>query len=101
MGERIRLGPAEEIADNDFKVYELEAVDVVVYRLGDAYYAISPFCPHAGVNLARGQADRGIITCPGHGLRFDIVTGSCLDMPDLVLGRFDLILEDDNLYVQF
>lgn len=101
MGSTIRLGPAAEIADDDFKVYELDAIDVVVYRVGDAYYAISPFCPHAGVNLSRGKAENGIITCPGHGLRFDVTTGRCLDTPDLTLGRFDLILDNDILFVQF
>lgn len=101
MGERVRLGPADEIPDGDFKVYQLEAIDVVVYRLGDSYYAISPFCPHAGANLSRGEATKGIITCPGHGLRFDVTTGQCLDMPDLVLGRFELMVGNNELFVKF
>jgi nitrite reductase/ring-hydroxylating ferredoxin subunit len=101
MGERIKLGPTDEIPDNDFKVYPLEAIDVAVYRLGNDFYAISPFCPHSGANLSRGEADHGIITCPGHGLRFDVTTGRCLDMPELVLGRFEVAVENSDLYVIF
>ena len=35
-------------------------------------------CPHAGQSLMHGSISRGVVTCPGHGLRFDLVDGHCL-----------------------
>ncbi len=101
MGQKVRLGPAREVPVNDFIVYQLDAIDVVVYRIGEAFYAISSYCPHAGINISRGPLQDGIITCPGHGLRFDVTTGACLDMPELSLTRFAVSVEDGWLYVTF
>jgi 3-phenylpropionate/trans-cinnamate dioxygenase ferredoxin subunit len=101
MNERVRLGPAAEIPDNDFTVYQLDAVDVVVYKIAGKYYAIGNYCPHAGQSLSRGPLDGTVITCPGHGLRFDVITGKCLDIDYLALARFDLELVDGDLYVIF
>lgn len=36
-------------------------------------------CPHAGKLLAGGTVQGGVIRCPGHGLRFDLRSGRCLD----------------------
>lgn len=101
MGTRVRLGPKNEIPENDFKVYQLDAVDVVVYNVAGTFYAVGNYCPHAGVALSRGPLDGTIITCPGHGLRFDVTTGKCLDMEFLFLTRFELDDDGGDLYVRF
>lgn len=101
MGARIRLGSVTDIPDNDFRVFNLEAIDVVVYRIENRFYAVSPLCPHAGVNLARGPLDRTVVTCPGHGLRFDVTTGRCLDRDDLMLTRFSVVADGGEVYVEF
>lgn len=36
-------------------------------------------CPHAGQSLLRGTIASGAIRCPGHGLRFDLSDGHCLE----------------------
>ena len=32
-------------------------------------------CPHKGVSLGRGEVEEGVVTCPAHGSRFDLLTG--------------------------
>jgi nitrite reductase/ring-hydroxylating ferredoxin subunit len=32
-------------------------------------------CPHQGAPLGRGEIEDGVVTCPAHGSRFDILTG--------------------------
>ncbi len=32
-------------------------------------------CPHQGAPLGRGEIEEGVVTCPAHGSRFDILTG--------------------------
>lgn len=101
MGSRIKLGSTSEIPDNDFKVFQLDVIDIIVYKVNGEFHAISPYCPHAGANLGRGPIDKKIITCPGHGYRFDVTTGRCLDDPDLNLAKFVLEIENNILYVLF
>ena len=101
MGARVRLGPKHAIPENDFRVFQLDAIDVVVYNVMGKFYGVGNYCPHAGVALSRGPLDGTIITCPGHGLRFDVVTGDCLDMEFLKLTRFEIEVVGDDLYVTF
>lgn len=37
-----------------------------------------PICPHRGIPLDGLTPKDGIVTCPGHGLCFDVLTGQCV-----------------------
>lgn len=101
MGRRIELGLASAIPRNDFRVFPLEAIDVVVYNVEGVFYAVSNYCPHQGVVISRGPLQGKIVTCPGHGYQFDVTTGQCLTDPELGLARFVLEREGDTLYLTF
>lgn len=51
----------------------------LVYRLGEAIFAISNRCTHAGMVLDRAQVQAvgadAIVTCPAHGSRFGLSDG--------------------------
>jgi nitrite reductase/ring-hydroxylating ferredoxin subunit len=101
MSKLIELGPASEIPDGDSIVYNLDAIDVAVYNIEGKYYAIGVNCPHAGVVITKGIIEGSIITCPGHGYKFDIATGKCLDDNELRLAKFDLKISHGILFVSF
>ena len=41
-------------------------------------FALDNSCPHQGAALAGGKLDGALLSCPAHGLRFDIGTGQCV-----------------------
>ncbi|MBK6613792.1 Rieske 2Fe-2S domain-containing protein [Ottowia sp.] len=47
-------------------------LDLAVFRIGDAVYAIDDSCPHAGASLSNGKLQGTRVTCPAHGLKFDL-----------------------------
>lgn len=47
-------------------------LDLAVFRVGDAVYAIEDSCPHAGGSLANGKVEGKRVTCPVHGLKFNL-----------------------------
>jgi 3-phenylpropionate/trans-cinnamate dioxygenase ferredoxin subunit len=47
--------------------------DLALFRIGDEVYAIDDGCPHAGASLGNARRDGTRITCPAHGLKFDLV----------------------------
>jgi nitrite reductase/ring-hydroxylating ferredoxin subunit len=47
-------------------------LDLAVFRLGDAVYAIDDSCPHAGGSLSNGKLLGTRVTCPVHGLKFNL-----------------------------
>ncbi len=54
---------------------------IAVFRAGDGFYAIDDTCTHAGGSLSEGTQEGGVVTCPMHGARFDIKTGTVLGPP--------------------
>ena len=47
-------------------------LDLAVFRIGDAVYAIDDSCPHAGGSLSNGKLQGTRVTCPVHGLKFNL-----------------------------
>jgi nitrite reductase/ring-hydroxylating ferredoxin subunit len=58
---------------------EVGGQPALVYRLGEAIFAISNRCTHAGMVLDRAQVQAtgadAILTCPAHGSRFTLSDG--------------------------
>jgi nitrite reductase/ring-hydroxylating ferredoxin subunit len=54
---------------------------LALFNLGGTYYAIDDTCPHRGGPLSEGEIAGSEVTCPWHGARFDVTTGSNLCPP--------------------
>jgi nitrite reductase/ring-hydroxylating ferredoxin subunit len=58
---------------------EVGGQPALVYRLGEAIFAISNRCTHAGMVLDRAQVGEvgadAMLTCPAHGSRFSVSDG--------------------------
>ena len=48
---------------------------VALFNVDGTIYAIDDTCPHAGGSLGTSKLDGTIVTCRGHGMRFDVTTG--------------------------
>jgi len=64
-----------------FRTEDTPVGPVAVFRVAGRLHAIADRCPHAGAALSAGEADAGVLTCPGHGSRFDVRTGERLRGP--------------------
>ena len=67
-------------SQSDFPVgesRELVAADriVAVFNVDGTLHAMDGSCPHQGGPLGKGELDGCILTCPWHGLRFDVRDG--------------------------
>ena len=73
--------------DPDFPVgVEVNGQKLGLFLLGDEVHALEDVCPHAYALLSQGFQEDGVIECPLHAARFDIVTGKCL----IEIGQRDL-----------
>lgn len=85
VGPDLRPVKWVEMAENEFRVQELQPGDVrlvhfrgqpvAVYNIGGQFYATQAKCTHAGGPLSQGTLAEKIITCPWHGAKFDVTTG--------------------------
>ncbi len=54
---------------------------IAVAKTGGVHYALANTCPHAGGPLGDGKLSGTIVTCPYHGWKFDVTTGTCTTQP--------------------
>lgn len=71
----------DDLVDRQPQRVDVEGQPVLLYREGDAVYAISAVCAHAGGPLEEGDVADGCVECPWHNSVFDLRTGSVVHGP--------------------
>lgn len=74
-GELHFLGRAADVPMFEGRSVVVAGRRIAVFRTHDGLHAIDGACPHAGGPLADGIVADRCVTCPLHGLRFDLTTG--------------------------
>jgi 3-phenylpropionate/trans-cinnamate dioxygenase ferredoxin component len=65
------------------KVVRIAGRDIALFSVDGQVHAIDDACPHAGVSLGSGKLRGNVVTCRGHGFRYDVTTGSCITIAGL------------------
>jgi nitrite reductase/ring-hydroxylating ferredoxin subunit len=68
----------DELPDGGVKGVKVGEQHIAVYRLNGQVHATSDVCTHEFALLSGGWVEDGVIECPLHGARFNIVDGRCL-----------------------
>jgi len=63
------------------KQVTLNGKAIGLFNVGGTVYAIDDTCPHRGGPLWEGEVQGTEVSCPWHGARFDVTTGSHLSPP--------------------
>ena len=76
-----KVATVDEIPPGGRKSVVVDDRVVLVFRIGNDYYAVEDVCSHDGQPLTDGPLVNGAVECPRHGARFDVKTGRPLCMP--------------------
>ena len=90
------IGPVSDFPPGAQKVVKVRSIELGVFNVGGEFYALPNICPHQYGPLCTGpvggmmtcnagtgwrfqwQREGEILTCPWHGMEFDLKTGQCL-----------------------
>jgi nitrite reductase/ring-hydroxylating ferredoxin subunit len=75
------VADVKDILPGGMKAYRVEGKDIVLYNDGSRIYAFDRKCGHMSAPLEMGTANGHIVTCPLHGVQFDVSTGTALSGP--------------------
>ena len=79
----------------------VDDIPALAVRLGDDYFVIEDVCSHDGQPLTDGPIEDCAITCPRHGAKFDLKTGSALCMPATKgIRTFETEIRDGAVWAQ-
>jgi len=62
-------------------------------------YAIDDGCLHHGVSLGTSECDGKIVTCRGHGWKYDVTTGFTLNVPGYGVAAYPVKVVDGKIMV--
>lgn len=117
VADRISLGSVEKFPEGEGVSVDIEEfpVPLAVFNLGDQFRALPDRCPHKGAPLSRtgttpktdnpggtrGKLDpeAGTVSCPWHGLEFDLETGNC-PATSYQTRAFDVVVEDGEVLLE-
>jgi nitrite reductase/ring-hydroxylating ferredoxin subunit len=88
-----------DVGPGDIVAVEVDGVQMIVGRDGEAYFAAQRRCLHRGGDLADGIVSRGHVVCPQHGWRFSTATGCAADAPEFCLVTFAVRVVGDQIEV--
>lgn len=96
----IKIAKVNDFEDKHIKSYTIMGKKVGVVRESDGnFYAIEVGCKHQGADLTEGKIEGSIATCPRHQWKYDLVSGKCINHESPELRRYDLKIEDENIFI--
>lgn len=81
MGEFVRVAGSGEVQPGHGIVAEVMGKTLAVFNVDGTFHAIDNTCVHRGGPLGEGDVEGSIVTCPWHGWKFDVTTGTCQANP--------------------
>lgn len=94
--EVARLDQIQPGAGSRFTIAETE---MAIFNVDGKICAISDTCPHAGGSLGMGKLDGRIVTCPVHGMKFDVTTGCFAGTSDYAVASYPVKVVDGEIVV--
>jgi nitrite reductase/ring-hydroxylating ferredoxin subunit len=109
------VGPASDFPIGSHKIVTVRNVEIGIFNVAGTLHALPNACPHQYGPLARGTLggemscnkttgwkfqwgrDGEILTCPWHGLEFEISTGRCLAPPKYSVRVFPIRVVDGEV----
>jgi len=91
---------AEQLSEGEGLTVDVQGAEYALFRVEDAFYALDAACPHEGAQLADGDVDDGVVTCPWHGWTFNACNGCSLDPPGNDVTSYETLIEDGNVFIK-
>jgi cytochrome P450/nitrite reductase/ring-hydroxylating ferredoxin subunit len=99
MKERVSIADVASLPDDSPAAARVGDVDLVLIKHAGAVAVFQGRCPHQGVLLAEGTVEGGVLTCRGHGWRFDCASGVKVGEPQVCLKKFSALVERGQVWV--
>ena len=101
MADFTRLAPVDHIPPGTGAPFTRVDKDIAIFNVDGAICAIADTCPHAGGSLGMGKLDGKIVTCPVHGMKFDVTTGCFAGTSDFGVASYPAKVVDGEIVVAF
>lgn len=98
--KRVTVARADEIADGERKIVQVDGVSIGVFHLGENFYALRNSCLHRGGPVCTGPLIGKVLECPWHGFQYNVTTGELIIDPKSKLDTYMVHEENGELQLE-
>ena len=92
--------PDAELDDNQSRAITLDGQRILICRAGGTLYAVENRCTHQEAELEGGRIRGCFISCPLHGVRFNLETGEPMgELTRTPVQTFAVSEEEDSILI--
>lgn len=99
MAEFVKVCKKQDIPAGAGRTVDVKGKPVALFNVDGSYYAISDTCLHRGGPLGEGELEGKTVTCPWHGWRYDVTTGVNELNPSVIVDKYEVKIEGEDLLV--
>lgn len=100
MGERVKVCGVGDLTPGSGMMAEAGGKQVAVFNVDGEFHAMGGECTHQGGPLGEGELEGSVVTCPWHGARFDVTTGTVKAFPaPTSVESYPVTVEGDEVWV--
>jgi nitrite reductase/ring-hydroxylating ferredoxin subunit len=99
MANFVEVGRVEQLPPGNGTVVRVEGKDVAIFNVDGTIYAMDDSCRHQGLSLGTSKLEGKIVTCRGHGWKYDVTTGSTLASPGFGVAAYPVKVVDGKIMV--
>jgi 3-phenylpropionate/trans-cinnamate dioxygenase ferredoxin subunit len=99
MADFIEVTGLEQIRPGAGSRFIVLDKEMAIFNVDGKICAISDHCPHAGGSLGLGKLDGKIVTCPVHGMKFDVTNGCFAGTPHFGVPSYPVNVADGKILV--
>jgi 3-phenylpropionate/trans-cinnamate dioxygenase ferredoxin subunit len=99
MASFVEVGRAEQLPPGNGTVVRIDGQDVAIFNVDGTIYAIDDSCRHQGLSLGTSKLEGKVVTCRGHGWKYDVTTGSTLVSPGYGVAAYPVKVVDGKIMV--
>jgi 3-phenylpropionate/trans-cinnamate dioxygenase ferredoxin subunit len=99
MTEFIEAARSDELPPGRGMSVTVAGRDVALFNVEGTIYAIDDSCLHQGSSLGMSELRGKVVTCRGHGWRYDVTTGGILHAPGVGVDTYPVQVVDGKIIV--
>ncbi len=99
MADFVKVCKIDNIPVGAGRTVDVKGKPVAVFNVDGNFFAISDTCLHRGGPLGEGELEGKVVTCPWHAWRYDVTTGVNEMNPSMIVQKYQVKVEGDDLLV--
>jgi nitrite reductase/ring-hydroxylating ferredoxin subunit len=99
MAEYVEVGRLEQLPPGKGTTFTVAGKELALFNVEGTIYAIDDSCLHHGVSLGSSTIQGKIVTCRGHGWKYDVTTGGTLNVPEYGVTSYPVKIEEGKIMV--